>query len=977
MEVVFLLLVLLGQCCYAAYITNASVVAGKLNVHLVAHSHDDVGWIKTVDDYYVKKNGLFSLSQDTVKGILDSVLASLQENPDRKFVEVEQAFFSRWWNEQNSSVQGVVRRLVKSGQLEFANGGWCMHDEAATHYADMIDQTTLGHRFLKQEFDVVPRIGWQIDPFGHSAVQAYLLGTELGFDGLFFARIDYQDRLRRTRDKNLEFVWEGSNTLKSDKQLFTSVFLRHYNPPKGFDYEGSGGIIMQDDPSKGATNIGERVEAFVNAAKVYANATQTNHVMWTMGDDFKYYRSAEWYTEMDKLIHYVNKDGRVNALYSTPSIYLDAKHAADQVWNVTKNDFFPYADNKDSFWTGYYTSRPVLKGYVRALSGYLQAARQLEALTGKRDHPNTDNLWRALSVVQHHDGVSGTERQKVADDYARLLAIAASEAEKSMNLAASCLAAGVSPSDCLRKNVSSDAVQCPHLDISFCPSSENITSDKPLVVTAYNPLGWAREEYIQIPVSSNALIVTDATGKAVDSQLAPISDATKKLRKLHAELDIGVIPEDETLYSLVFKAVVPPLGFSSYLVKPSKPNENGKWFVIDAGSAGNSRVYEANITDSSTEYFWYTGEVGGQVFLYNSGAYIFRPADNNPTPVTSSVWLAVEGPLYKARRRQVSPWIYEEHRLYNGETHNELEITVGPIPLDDGVGKEVIVKVKANTTSNSKFYTDSNGRDFLERVRSKQVTQPVAGNYYPVNLGIYINDNQTDLSLLVDRASGASSINDGEVELMLHRRLMADDERGVSEALDEQVCIGSQECEGLTASKSLIFEHRLKFFCSRWRRLKGQRIYSPLQLFFSTPVDDYFYGQNVPKQFSMVKSGYALPDNVALLTIQELEDKSILVRLAHLFEAGEDDTLSKPANVQLKQLFWHWEIQGVNELSLSTNQDKSSMKRRMEWKVAEKSEGGAKRGARIDQKSLLVELGPMEIRTLQLTVKPKNVVTLI
>ena len=54
-----------------------------------------------------------------------------------------------------------------------------MHDEAATHYIDMIDQTTLGHRFIKEEFNVTPRIGWQIDPFGHSAVQAYLLGAEV------------------------------------------------------------------------------------------------------------------------------------------------------------------------------------------------------------------------------------------------------------------------------------------------------------------------------------------------------------------------------------------------------------------------------------------------------------------------------------------------------------------------------------------------------------------------------------------------------------------------------------------------------------------------------------------------------------------------------------------------------------------------------------------------------------------------------
>lgn len=37
-----------------------------------------------------------------------------------------------------------------------------MHDEAGTHYLDMIDQTTLGHQYLLQQFGVAPKVGWQI-----------------------------------------------------------------------------------------------------------------------------------------------------------------------------------------------------------------------------------------------------------------------------------------------------------------------------------------------------------------------------------------------------------------------------------------------------------------------------------------------------------------------------------------------------------------------------------------------------------------------------------------------------------------------------------------------------------------------------------------------------------------------------------------------------------------------------------------------
>ncbi|KAL4366626.1 hypothetical protein GQ457_05G012270 [Hibiscus cannabinus] len=997
---IFSVVLLVLVCCFyvktvegvhAKYETGAGVVPGKLNVHLVPHSHDDVGWLKTIDQYYVGSNN--SIQGACVQNVLDSVVDALRRDPSRKFVFAEMAFFQRWWTEQSQEIQEQVKKLVDAGQLEFVNGGWCMHDEAATHYIDMIDQTTLGHRMIKEQFNAVPRAGWQIDPFGHSAVQGYLLGAEVGFDSVHFARIDYQDRAQRKTDKSLEVVWRGSNTFGSSSQIFANVFPVHYSPPTGFHFEVTDDSVpVQDNRLLFDYNVEERVNDFINAAMIQANVTRTNHIMWTMGDDFQYQFAETWFRQMDKFIHYVNKDGRVNALYSTPSLYTDAKNAANEPWPIKTNDYFPYADGANAYWTGYFTSRPGFKRYVRTLSGYYLAARQLEFLVGKKSSgPSTSSLGDALGIAQHHDAVSGTAKQHTTDDYSKRLAIGVTEAETVVSSALSCLTKKKFADKCDESG--NTFSQCQLVNISYCPPTEkDIPQGKSLVVVAYNPLGWTRTEIVRIPVNDANLVVQDSSGNNIDAQYTALDNVTKHVREFYTEAYLGQSSGTAPKYWLHFQVSIPPLGWNTFFISKGVGQGQAEPGILSAmPQEGEIEVGKGNLKMSFStssgqlqrmynsrtgvdvpvqqSYLWYGSSIGDFGDPQASGAYIFRPTGSPPTVVARSLPLKVtRGPLVDEVHQQFNEWIYQVTRLYKDKEHAEIEFTIGPIPIDDGVGKEIITQLTANMVTNKVFHTDSNGRDFLTRVRDFRedwnltVTQPVAGNYYPINLGIYTADKKSELSVLVDRATGGSSIKDGQIELMLHRRTILDDSRGVGEPLDETVCAGSK-CEGLTIRGNYYVSINRIGEGARWRRTTGQEVYSPLLLAFTHEKTETWKLSHLTKATAMYP-GYTLPLNIAVITLQELDVGTTLLRLAHLYQEGEDSTYSKLAKVELKKMFKGRKIKEVEEMSLTTNQVKSEMKK-LTWKV--EGENGEQpspvRGGPLDKSNLVVELGPMEIRT--------------
>lgn len=313
-----------------------------------------------------------------------------------------------------------------------------MHDEACPSYEDMINNHMIGHDFVLKEFGVKPRIGWQIDPFGHSNTNARLF-AEMGFDAWFFGRMDWADYNKRIENKELEWIWMPNGD--SSKKIFTHKMWHSYGwmPVTSFDIKQNNRPFISNEKSV-SFDADEFAEAFVkNMAEKIAAYRSTKHVFQQWGDDFAYMNGFGDFTNIDKMIAYINEKyaDEFEVRYSTPSEYIDAIAQENITWPTKYDDLFPYSDQhplsdvKSDFWTGYFTSKANLKGYVRQASSFTHASNALftERVLAqdssnseiKKNILSKNVLLDAMGINQHHDAVTGTAKEAVSQDYAFIL----------------------------------------------------------------------------------------------------------------------------------------------------------------------------------------------------------------------------------------------------------------------------------------------------------------------------------------------------------------------------------------------------------------------------------------------------------------------------------------------------------------------------------------------------------------------------
>jgi lysosomal alpha-mannosidase len=286
-------------------------------------------------------------------------------------------------------------------------------------------------------------------------------------------------------------------------------------------------------------------------------------------------------------------------------------------------------------------------------------------------------------------------------------------------------------------------------------------------------------QHVRFPVGGFKYEVRDAGNNLVASQLVPLPET---LKNLHCR-------ESSSSSELVFVAPeVSAVGYKSFHVTRTEQSLSAAspepiTEPVTLGSdtfkvkfSANGLLSEITIDGETNEIFQnFAVYQGANDNTRSSGAYIFRPKPDTEEEVLSNVVKSevVRGELVDEVHQKFNEWISQVVRIHKTEKFVEFEWLVGPIPIDDSIGKEIVSRFYSGIKSNGEFFTDSNGREVIKRKRNHRETwnletqEPISANYYPVNTKIAIEDGEHRLAVLTDRAQGGSSLSDGVVELMV------------------------------------------------------------------------------------------------------------------------------------------------------------------------------------------------------------------
>ena len=180
------------------------------------------------------------------------------------------------------------------------------------------------------------------------------------------------------KERKMQFNWKPFFDIDNGKSsIFTHVTHDHYNPNAVFPGYCEDAYLNKTD-----VEIFLEVDSILEWARKERSAYLTNNILMLFGDDFTHKVPNLNFMNIERVMEYFNNHPKLSKklkfVYSTPTKFFKAVKSYNVSFPEFKNyDFFPYADTAYAYWTGYFTSRPYLKGLVRDAGKWLYSASRL------------------------------------------------------------------------------------------------------------------------------------------------------------------------------------------------------------------------------------------------------------------------------------------------------------------------------------------------------------------------------------------------------------------------------------------------------------------------------------------------------------------------------------------------------------------------------------------------------------------------
>ncbi|KAI4347652.1 hypothetical protein L6164_008444 [Bauhinia variegata] len=592
-------------------------------------------------------------------------------------------------------------------------------------------------------------------------------------------------------------------------------------------------------------NVQERALKLLDQYRKKSTLYRTNTLLVPLGDDFRYISIDEaevQFKNYQLLFDYINSNPSLNAeaKFGTLEDYFQTlREEADRInysspgeigssiiggFPSLSGDFFTYSDRQQDYWSGYYVSRPFFKAVDRVLEQTLRATEIMMALLlGFCRRSQCEKLSmgfsykltaarRNLALFQHHDGVTGTAKDHVVIDYGSRMHTSLLDLQIFMSKGIEALL-GIrydkldhSPSQFEPELVRSKYDARPVHKVIHVQEGRTYQS-----VVFFNPLEQTREEVVMVVVDSPDVMVLDSNWTCVESQLSP------ELQHDKSKIFTG-------RHRLHWKVSVPAMGLETYFIgkalgcekaRPAKLKFSSKSSSAPCPTAYSCSKIETDVAEIENRHQKLTFDVrhgllqsisfkngpqnvvNEEISMYHSpgsGAYLFKPnGDAQPITEEGGQFLISEGPLmqevfsYPKTEWEKSP-ISHSTRLYNGENtiqefaiEKEYHVELLGQDFDD---REVIVRYKTDIDNKRIFYSDLNGFQMSRRETYDKI--PLQGNYYPMpSLAFMQGSNGLRFSVHSRQSLGAAGLKNGWLEIMLDRRLIRDDGRGLGQGVTD------------------------------------------------------------------------------------------------------------------------------------------------------------------------------------------------